>query len=153
VIREELRAVLGTGGQAAKSPSAVTAPKAAPTPAGGRQAVTGPAVADDVTPPELQQQVLAAFQGQASCLTCHGPGKAAGGLTLAVETPAGLTLAKIGSDKRWKTYGMASVGAMPPAAVNDATQGDGGPPTSRPCSSGPPRPGTERTQRRHPCDC
>jgi mono/diheme cytochrome c family protein len=72
---------------------------------------------DDSTPLELQKKVLAAFAGKGNCLTCHGNGQASGGFRL-VDSEG--RLLKKSSDKRWKIYGMASVGVMPPAAATDA---------------------------------
>lgn len=84
----------------------------------------GGVVPDDVTPPDLQKEILTSCS---SCLQCHpATGKASGPngtqFRLAFDTGKGLVLPKYKSDKRWKIYGMAAVGAMPPSAVADASK-------------------------------
>ncbi len=124
VLREELRSLLQAGGQQAqqtqRAAPALTAPAATPPPA-TKEAVAswGP---DTTTPADLQAKVMAAYQGKGNCLSCHGGGgRDAGGFKLVVDDGrGGQTLAKQSADKRWKIYGMASVGAMPPAAASDA---------------------------------
>lgn len=123
-LREELRNILGGGNPAPvkTGPAPPTTSKPAPP------TTSTPSVADTNTPPELQQKILAAYQGKANCLSCHGAtGKAQGPngseFRLVVDDGVGGNLlAKLSSDKRWKIYGMSSVGAMPPAAATDASK-------------------------------
>jgi mono/diheme cytochrome c family protein len=143
VLREELRGILtgGTGVQQQNQVAALTQKlqpqaqtPAAPQPQAQTQAPAGDGfypqklVADDVTPADLQQQVIAAYNGKGGCLSCHGAtGRASGPkgneFRLVVDDgKGGVALAKLPSDKRWKTYGMSSVGAMPPTAANDANK-------------------------------
>lgn len=111
MIRDELRAFTGQVQQQQRvyppqqqnAPSAITQQEQE--------------VLDDVTPADLQQKLLTAYNGKGNCLSCHGNGQASGKFRLTNE--AGQLLKK-SSDKRWKIYGMASVGAMPPAAASDS---------------------------------
>lgn len=115
VIREELRAIAaGTAPQPTAPPPAAQYQTQRPAPAAGQPSEAD--AADDVTPPDLQQKVLAAYQGRGNCLSCHG-----GQAKFRLVDDQGRLLKKA-SDKRWKIYGMSSVGAMPPAAVNDANK-------------------------------
>lgn len=123
VIREELRALVSGTVPATNTPAAsVTAPTNRPAPVSSKQK-TG-AVPDDITPADIQQKVIAAYQGRANCLSCHGAGASPkGDLRLVLEDGAGgIKLVRYDSPMRWKIYGMASVGAMPPAAANDASK-------------------------------
>lgn len=121
----QLQQALGTP-PAVTQPPAVTAPPAVTPPARAEQQTAW--VPDGVTPADLQKKVLAAYQGKGNCLNCHGAEGPAQGprrkeFRLVVsDGKGGLLLARQPSDKRWKIYGMASVGAMPPAAANDATK-------------------------------
>lgn len=120
VIREELRALVGGNPPQPTAPAGYP-PKgpAAPQPGQATQPQPEADAIDDVTPPDLQQKVVAAYGGKGNCLGCHGNGQASGRFKLTNE--AGQLLKK-SSDKRWKIYGMASVGAMPPSAANDASK-------------------------------
>ena len=126
VIREELRALVGGGGGAPlPTPGGRAEVKTAPATAPATAAVTGPSDAPDTTTPaELQTKVLAAFQGKANCVSCHGAGASLSGNFRLVKDDGkgGYQLVALSSDKRWKTYAMSSVGAMPPAAAADASK-------------------------------
>lgn len=120
VIREELRAVIGVSPQQPAQPYAQPPAVLPSSPATTQTAALRP---DDTTPPDLQAKVLAAFQGRAGCINCHGPNKGAGGLRLALADQQGrLRLVALPADKKWKIYGMATSGMMPPTAVNDAAK-------------------------------
>jgi hypothetical protein len=122
VLREELRSLLSTGGVSA---STTYSGRPASAPADPRTAPERPkevvAVPDTTTPPELQKRVLAAYQGKANCVSCHDKASAKIRLVLG-DGKGNYQLVKQNSDKRWKIYGMASVGAMPPAAATDAAK-------------------------------
>lgn len=126
VIREEIQAAY------AGNPPQATAQPPNAYPPQQRQAVNlgGPQqlqqeqdAVDDLTPPDLQQKVMAAYQGRGNCLGCHAGAAAQGppGRPFRLVNDQGQLLRK-SSDKRWKTYAMASVGAMPPSAANDAAK-------------------------------
>lgn len=132
VIREELRALAGmqgnTGNQAG-SPAMPTPggqrPELKTSAAGHSETKAGPSdTPDTTTPAELQAKVLASFQGKANCLSCHGAGASlSGNFRLVIDDgKGGYKLVALTSDKRWKTYAMSSVGAMPPAASGDASK-------------------------------
>lgn len=136
VVREELRALINggppqpntnSGARSYQQPNAHTAPVTPSTiiqqaPNTGNSGGAKGEQLDDLTPPELQKAVLAAYQGRASCVSCHGPGGTNGFKLVLDDGAGGYRLTKLSSDKRWKVYGMASVGAMPPAAVKDANK-------------------------------
>lgn len=119
VIREELKAF--AGGNAPQPDARPPSPAVVPAPKGGPPITAGPEpeVLDDVTPPDLQQKLLTAYQGKGNCLSCHGNGQASGKFRLTNEQGQ---LLKLSSDKRWKVYAMSSVGAMPPSAASDASK-------------------------------
>lgn len=119
VIREELRAFASSQGAPAAAP--MVAPPAAANPQRPPAAVKPGLVPDDLTPPDLQAKVLAAYQGRANCISCHAGASPQGGLRLVLDDGAGgYKLVKYDSPMRWKIYGMAAVGAMPPAAATDS---------------------------------
>lgn len=119
VLREELRSFAGKGQPEPQQQQQQAPPQQPAPPASINQSAAAAAV-DDATPPELQQQVLAALKGKANCVSCHTAGvKTAGDFALVTEDDR---LLKLPSDKKWKVYGMSSVGAMPPAAANDASK-------------------------------
>lgn len=112
-IREELRML-------EVEPKGKIAPMDPPAP---MPVTKTPLAPDASTPVELQREVLAAYQA-GGCVRCHGPeSKGKGGeFKLVLAAPDGkLSLARQSADKRWKIYAMASVGAMPPEAANDAS--------------------------------
>lgn len=118
VIREELRHLQPPSAQEPQPQ------RLAPPPSGG-QPSQKPASggADLTTPSDLQKRVLAAFNGRAKCISCHGGDAPAGNLRLVVFNNDGTaSLADVPADKRWKAYGMASAGLMPPTAAGDATK-------------------------------
>lgn len=118
VIREELQAFANGNTPQPNAPQpGVGQPP--PPKTGTQPPAVEQDVIDDVTPPDLQQKVLAAYAGKGNCMACHGNGQASGKFRLTNESGQ---LLKKSSDKRWKIYGMASVGAMPPAAANDASK-------------------------------
>jgi mono/diheme cytochrome c family protein len=119
VIREELQAFAAGNVPQPNAQQPGVGQQPAPPQKGNTQPAVEQDVVDDVTPPDLQQKVLAAYAGKGNCLACHGNGQASGKFRLTNETGQ---LLKKSSDKRWKIYGMASVGAMPPAAANDASK-------------------------------
>lgn len=131
VIREELRSAGGQA-QGVQAPRPVgVQPQYQQQPPQAPQGVQQPQqpqqasqpVPDDATPPDLQQKVLAGYN-ESGCLSCHGPGPNASGAkgkSFSLVTDDGRLLKK-SADKRWKIYGMASVGAMPPSAANDASK-------------------------------
>lgn len=130
VIREELRNLVSpqSGGGVLPTPGGRAEVKTAPPASGGGKAPevnSGPSDAPDtVTPAELQEKVLTAFQGKANCVSCHGAGASLSGNFRLVQDDGkgGYQLVALSSDKRWKTYAMSSVGAMPPAAASDASK-------------------------------
>lgn len=126
IVREELRSYAGGQVQQSYQPQ-LPAPQTASGPGQNQYQQQQPQAqqqltADDVTPLELQQQVIAAFSGKANCINCHGANPNLGGnfRLVAADSSGQWQLLKLPSDKRWKTYAMAAVGAMPPAAANDA---------------------------------
>lgn len=74
---------------------------------------------DVTTPKELQDKVLAAFNGRANCVSCHSGPAAAKGFRLVDDQGRLLDLS---SDKAWKVYGMATTGVMPIAARTDSNK-------------------------------
>jgi mono/diheme cytochrome c family protein len=113
-IREELRMHMLEA-----EPKGKIAPMDPPAPMPVTKTPLGP---DASTPVELQREVLAAYQA-GGCVRCHGPDSKGKGseFKLVLAAPDGkLSLARQNADKRWKIYAMASVGAMPPEAANDA---------------------------------
>lgn len=130
IIREELRGYLTAPPQQPPAQQPIQQPP-------GQQPVQQPPAnpqmpyaltIDDVTPADLQTKIIAAYQGKANCVNCHGAGGKASGnkgrefrLVLADEQ-GGLHLAKQNAARRWQIYGMASSGAMPPAAAQDASK-------------------------------
>lgn len=86
---------------------------------GGQEPPPPPVPApDDVTPADLQAKLLVAFRGRSNCIACHGPaGKSKFKLVDDEER-----LLRQPSDKRWKVFGMASSGAMPPTAAKDPSK-------------------------------
>jgi hypothetical protein len=122
VIREELRALVSGN---VPQP---TAPRPQSTNQPQQPNKPQSLAPDTATPLELQQQVIAAYQGRANCLGCHGASGRASGpngteFRLVLDDGSGgLVLARHSSDKRWKIYGMASSGTMPPTAANDASK-------------------------------
>jgi mono/diheme cytochrome c family protein len=144
VLREELRSLLTTGGSAATTTTTTATAQAAqqtavqglqaqqmlaqpPPPPQVPAAVAEKSEPDDQTPAELQAKVVAAYKGKGNCLSCHGidgqSGPKGKPFRLVLDDgKGGQVLRKLTSDRRWKIYGMASVGAMPPAAANDANK-------------------------------
>lgn len=140
VIREELRSIIGTAsgssatsyGSSSTGYGGTAASTRNPSPSVGKPNAQKPIPTptsrglepDDVTPADLQQKVLAAYQGRANCVKCHGTGASPkGNFRLVLEDNAGgLKLVKYDSPMRWKIYGMASVGIMPPDAAEDASK-------------------------------
>lgn len=124
VIREELRNLIApNSGATLPTPGGRDAVKTPPAKA--PEVKAGPSEAPDTTTPaELQTKVLAAFQGKANCVSCHGAGASLSGNFRLVKDDGkgGYQLVALSSDKRWKTYAMSSVGAMPPAAASDASK-------------------------------
>ncbi len=120
ILREELRGLISTGtvtpttGRTVYSRSTTTARTTAAT--------TPSTAADTLTPADLQAKIVLAYQGNGKCISCHGGGSTlSGNFRLVMDDgKGGYTLVKQNSDKRWKIYGRASVGDMPPAAAEDA---------------------------------
>lgn len=119
VIREELRSFTGNGHTQPVQPPVVKPPMPMN---GGAKPVSW--LVDDATPADLQTKVLEAFTSKVNCVKCHGGGaEDKGGFKLVLpDGQGGYRLTKQPSDKRWKIYGMASVGAMPPEAAADAAK-------------------------------
>ena len=137
VFREEFARICQQGGQPAPTPALPpnTGTAAPPAPAPSPAPAPDPPTTNnttplymteqgDSTPPDVAQAVLKAFMGKANCVSCHGGGgKLSGDFRLVWPGEAGgYRLANLPADKRWKVYGMASVGAMPPAAATDASK-------------------------------
>jgi len=128
VIREELRA-LATGNvpQQNTQPVQRQPQQQAQPPVQQNQPVVEQQRLDDETPMEIQTQVLAAYNGTGKCVECHGGSEKASGrrgreFRLVLDTENGPRLAYQPPAKRWEIYGMASAGAMPPAAAKDAAK-------------------------------
>lgn len=131
VIREEFRGLLAAQSSSpprGMAPSGVVPPAQREGPPLASRAPVPPAdaprmwVPDEVTPVDIQEKVLAAFRGRGGCVTCHGS-TGTNKFRLTMDDGAGKeVLVRLTEDKRWKVYGMASVGAMPPAAAKDATK-------------------------------
>lgn len=82
---------------------------------------------DTVTPVQLRDTLLAAFQGRSNCVNCHGAEGPARGekgeeFRLIVNVGGKTKLAKQTSDKRWKIYAMAASFTMPPKANEDGSK-------------------------------
>lgn len=121
VIREELERA-GMAGVGAEGPPQRPA-GLNQRPAPGVQAPpAGETTADQATPLDLQAKVLTAYKSEVNCLRCHDYAVAqAKGAGFRLTTQDG-KLARQISDKRWKVYGMVSVGAMPPEAAEDGAK-------------------------------
>lgn len=131
VIREELSKYAAPATVAVQPPIATTQSPTAPVPPTiPRQqeravppppqpaARTVPNLPDTATPQELQDRVLAVFSGKGNCINCHSQTGKSGFKLVDGED----RLLPLPSDKRWKAFGMASAGAMPPQAATDASK-------------------------------
>lgn len=135
IFREELARVLPQIQQSAPAAPMMLPPQAPAVPmtpqlppaAPSAPLAANPAIPDTTTPADLQVKVLDVFKSK-NCLLCHGAAGTAKGSNGAEfrlvmdDGKGGLLLRQQSSDRRWKTFGMCSVGAMPPVAANDATK-------------------------------
>lgn len=125
VIREEFRNLLNTDKSTTNKSSTNSNTNKSTTPATPSKSKTNEPqamVPDTTTPQDLQQKVLAAYSGKANCVSCHIDGGSNPFKLVMDDGKGNNILVKQTRERKWMIYGMASVGAMPPAAVNDSNK-------------------------------